>query len=219
MANDTPAPVPVVGSVLQSLPLKEVFAAPLVAVIEAHNAACSALETFIEKVGHEKETGKIKFVEFKYTENEPDGGQLTRSIQVPLLAVLPLPAFGVDRLTVDFDVKVDASEANKDEDQKGLEGEVGAGIGPVSVKLKGSLSHKSEQTRKTDTSARYTVHMEASRQPMPEAFNRVIDTLLANMRAQPVAIKPKTDTSSAALPASTSPLSVQPATQPEAKQS
>lgn len=215
MANDTPASVPVVGSVLQSLPLKEVFAAPLVAVIDAHNAACSALETFIEKVGHDKDTSKIKIVEFKYTETEPDGGQLTRSIQVPLLAVLPLPAFGVDRLTVDFDVKVDASEAAKDEDQKGLEGEIGAGIGPVSVKLKGSLSHKSEQTRKTDTSARYTVHMEASRQPMPEAFNRVIDTLLANMRAQPVAVKAKpasTGTGTATLPAPT-----QTAAQPEPK--
>lgn len=219
MAKDTPAQVPVVGSVLQSLPLKEVFAAPLVAIIEAHNTACSALETFIDKVGHDKD-GQIKTVEFKYTENEP-GGQVSRTIQVPLLAVLPLPAFGVDKLIVDFDVKVDASEASDEQDSKGLEGEASVGYGPVSVKLKGSLSHKSEQTRKTDSSARYTVHMEASRQPMPEAFNRVIDTLLASMRPTQPAVNSaapvagNTTTGTTALP---SPTPATPA-HPEVKQS
>jgi hypothetical protein len=181
MANESSNnSLPVVGSVLQSLPLKDVFAAPLVAVIEAHNTACNALETFIQKVGH-NDKGELKSVEFKYSENEP-GGQVNRTINVPLIAVLPLPSFGIDRLSVDFDVKIDASEANSDADAKDIGGEAGVGWGPVSVKLKGSVSHKSEQTRKTDTSARYTVHMEASRQPMPEAFNRVIDTLLSTMR-------------------------------------
>ena len=181
MSVDKQSSVPVVSQVLTALPLKEVFAAPLVAAIEAHNSACSALEQFIERVGRNPKTGEITTLQFRYSQQSGSAEPAQRSIEVPLIAMLPLPAFAVDRLSVEFDVKIDAGEAATDSTSKELGGELALGYGPVSLKLKGSVASKSEQTRKSDTSARYTVHLEASRQPMPEAFQRVIEALIAEV--------------------------------------
>lgn len=181
MSVDKQSLVPVVSQVLTALPLKEVFAAPLVAAIEAHNSACSALEQFIERVGRNPKTGEITTLQFRYSQQSGSGEPAQRSIEVPLIAMLPLPAFAVDRLSVDFEVKIDAGEAAVDSSSKELGGELALGYGPVALKLKGSVASKSEQTRKSDTSARYTVHLEASRQPMPEAFQRVVEALIAEV--------------------------------------
>lgn len=181
MSVDKQSLVPVVSQVLTALPLKEVFAAPLVAAIEAHNSACSALEQFIERVGRNPKTGEITTLQFRYSQQSGSGEPAQRSIEVPLIAMLPLPAFAVDRLSVDFEVKIDAGEAAADSNSKELGGELALGYGPVALKLKGSVASKSEQTRKSDTSARYTVHLEASRQPMPEAFQRVVEALIAEV--------------------------------------
>lgn len=175
---------PVVSKVLSSLPLKDVFAAPLLAAIEAHNTACSALEEFIEKVGRDRKTGQVQTLQFQFSQRDGSGETQQRSIELPLIAVLPLPVFGVDRMTVDFDVRIDAGEQEVKSEGKELGGELAAGFGPVSLKLRGAVSSKSEQTRKSDTSARYTVHLEASRQAMPEAFHRIIDALVGGILPQ-----------------------------------
>ena len=204
MPEKEPAPAPAaatpaVSRVLASLPLRDVFAAPLVAAIEAHNTACSTLQQFIDKAGRNKD-GSVSTVQFRFSQNDSSGAQSQRTIELPLIAVLPLPSFGVDRLTVDFDVRIDAGESDTSGQSKELGGDLSLGYGPVSLKLKGSLSNKSEQTRKTDTSARYTVRMEASRQPMPEAFNRVVDALVGEIVPKPALPAPAPSPAPASTP-------------------
>lgn len=204
MSEEQKSSTPVVSKVLSSLPLKEVFAAPLLAAIEAHNSACSALEQFIEKVGRNPQTGEVQRLQFRFAQQDDSGVTHQRTIELPMIAVLPLPSFGVDRLTVDFDVRIDAGESDSASSGKELGGELGVGYGPLSVKLKGAVSSKSEQVRKSDSSARYTVHMEASRQPMPEAFNRIIDALVAE-------IMPKRSTPALTAPSATPAIPATPA--------
>ncbi|VWC14596.1 hypothetical protein BDO18943_05476 [Burkholderia dolosa] len=45
------------------------------------------------------------------------------------------------------------------------------------MSLSGRVSHKSEQTRSTDTRAKYSIHTQVKRQSPPEALMRVIDFL------------------------------------------
>ncbi|MNC65137.1 hypothetical protein D3C75_1154010 [compost metagenome] len=51
------------------------------------------------------------------------------------------------------------------------------GWGPFKLDMKGSISHKSTQTRKSDTRARYAFNTTLRRQDPPEAVMRVIDFL------------------------------------------
>ncbi len=51
------------------------------------------------------------------------------------------------------------------------------GWGPFSVSIQGKVSHKSEQTRKTDTRSKYSFDVTAEHAGAPEALHRIIETL------------------------------------------
>lgn len=180
MADETP--MPAVSGILKSLPMQTMFAAPIMAAIDCHAAACQKVVEFINSVGF-NEDKTVRMVRFQYTEPQfdaagnPTGQNLARVADIPFIAAVPLPSLGVEKVTVDFDLSVDTSDtsSSSDEASASLEGTVGFAWWKVS--FKGSYTHKSEQVRKTDTRARYTVHLEASRQEPPEALMRVIDAI------------------------------------------
>jgi hypothetical protein len=176
------APANPVGGILKSLPISTMFAAPVQAAIETHTQACKAVAAFIDEVGM-TEDGQVRMVRFSYKEAEIDesgeatGKSIDRVIDIPFIAAVPLPAIGVELVTVDFDLEVSTSESSSSQTESKGSFSAKAGWGPFSVKMSGSVSHKSQQTRKTDTRAKYTVHLEARKQEPPEALMRVIDCL------------------------------------------
>jgi len=173
-----------IGSLVKSLPMEMMFLAPLEAATKAHSMMCKALASFIDEVGLTKE-GKVRMVRFEFTDSlrdekgDPTGKSVQRVIDMPFLAAVPLPALGVQKVTVDFDCQVDTSESNTgSQEYKGsLSGSVGWGF--FSASFSASVACKSEQTRKSDTRSRYTVHIEAAREGPPEALMRVIDAITA----------------------------------------
>lgn len=187
---DAAAPASPMGQILQSLPMQTMFAAPVMAAIDCHTAACEKVVEFITKVGFNADK-TVRMVRFEYTEAQLDtagnatGNNIQRVIDLPFIATVPIPALGVEKMTVDFDMQVDTSDSQttSDEASASLEGTVGFAWWKVS--FKGSYTHKSEQVRKTDTRARYTVHLEVARQEPPEALMRVIDAI-TNASARPL---------------------------------
>lgn len=177
-----PTPMPAISGILQSLPMQTMFAAPVMAAIDCHAAACQKVVDFINNVGFNADK-TVRMVRFQYSEPQfdvagnPTGVNISRVVDLPFIATVPLPSLGVEKVTVDFDLSVDTSDSSSssDEASASLEGTVGFAWWKVS--FKGSYTHKSEQVRKTDTRARYTVHLEATRQNPPEALMRVIDAI------------------------------------------
>jgi len=179
-----------IGGIIKSLPMSSMFAAPVQAAIETHTLACKSVAAFIDDVGM-TEDGQVRMVRFAYNEAEMDtegnatGTTLERSVDIPFIATVPLPAIGVELVTVDFELEVSTSESKSSETEKKGNFSAKAGWGPFSVSMSGSVSHKSEQTRKTDTRAKYSVHLEARKQEPPEALMRVID-ILTNAASKPL---------------------------------
>lgn len=181
------------GAMVKSLPIEAMFSAPLVAAIKCHTAACESVAEFIDKVGMAgpPDQRTVRMVRFQYKEAQldangnPTGNAIDRVIDMPFLAAIPLPTFGVDKVTIDFDLQVDTSESTSSstESSASISGKVG--FAWWSVSFQGSITHKSEQTRKSDTRAKYTVHLEAGRQNPPEALMRVIDAI-TNAAARPI---------------------------------
>lgn len=181
-------------SILKQLPIRTMFAAPLEAAIDAQTLACQKTAEFIEEVGFTT-NGAIRMVRVEYDEpridenGNPVDGFNKRRLYMPFIGgIAPIPNFGIDKLIVDFDLEVSTSDqkSSKTEEEGKATGKVGWGV--FSVSFSGSISHKSEQTRKTDTRAKYTVHLEASRQEPPEAFMRVID-YITNSVSKPIIIE------------------------------
>lgn len=185
MAEATP-----VAGIIKSLPIEHMFAAPVMAAIKCHREACKAVADFISEVGL-NEDGTVKMVRFSYSEAEHDtdgnatGNVLERIIDLPFLAAVPLPALGVEKVTVDFELEVNTSESSKKSTEAKGSMKAKLGFGWWSVSMSGSVSHKSEQTRKTDTRSKYSVHLEAGAQSAPEALMRVVDTL-TNAATRPI---------------------------------
>lgn len=169
-----------VGSVLNALPLDKMISTPLMAMINAQIASSKAYADFI--LGVCVEEGKARAIQFDYDETVTDAeGNVAevrkKTMRIPLIAAITHPNIGIDKGTINFEMTVSQSEESHSETAGSGGFEAKMGWGPFSVKVHGTVSHKSEQTRKTDTRAKYTIGVEAGRQPPPEALMRVIDFL------------------------------------------
>lgn len=98
--------------------------------------------------------------------------------QVPFLSMVPLPALAVEEVSVNFELEVSTSESSSSSTEYGGEVAGKVGWGWFSASFSAKVSHKSEQTRKTDTRAKYTVAIRAARQEPPEALMRMIDMVV-----------------------------------------
>jgi hypothetical protein len=179
-----------IGSVLNSLPMEMMFAKPLMAALDAHTAMCIQLGEFIDRIGFvtpvAPATGpkSVRMVDWAWTApqyndaGDATGKTLDLKASIPFLSMVPIPALAVDEVTVDFELEVNTSESSSSstEAEASLSGTVGFAWWKASFSAK--VSHKSEQTRKTDTRAKYSVHIKATRQNPPEALMRMIDMVV-----------------------------------------
>ena len=178
----------------KGLPIGELIANPLVAAATAQGKLAAVTEQFIEEVGLEKGDGdtlKARTVDFDYDaiveqkETAEDGTETTttvvepRSMKVPLLSIVNTPALSVKNVTIDFDMKVQTSSENKSETSASSEfsAKYKAWWSPVRASFTASVANKSTNTRKSDNSARYTVHCEARDDGAPEGLMKVLDIL------------------------------------------
>ena len=136
--------MPPVAGQISALPVHKMVATPIIAAIDAHKAACGAFAEFFDQVCLD-ENGDAKIVRFGYQSIERDeegqstGQSVKRVIDMPLLAVLPMPAFGVDKVEVDFEIEINNIEETKSATDSKVDVSVKYGFGPWGVKANGSI--------------------------------------------------------------------------------
>ncbi|MBF7140895.1 MULTISPECIES: DUF2589 domain-containing protein [Pseudomonas] len=177
-----------IGSVINALPLDRMIAGPLQAMIQAQTAASKSYADFL--LGVCIKDGKAVAVKFDYDETITDEngtykGTVAKSMQIPLLAAVTHPNIAISEGTVEFELTISQAAEEATETQKGGEMAASLGWGPFKMAVKGQMSHKSTQTRKTDTRARYAFNTKVVRLDPPEALMRVMDAL-TEAAAKPV---------------------------------
>jgi hypothetical protein len=202
----------------KGLPIGELIANPLIAAAQAQGKLAGITEQFIEEVGLQKDPNdstklQARTVKFGYDAvvekktTDPTTGEETtttvaepRSMNVPLLAIVNTPSLSVKQVKIDFDMKVQSTSENKSSTSANVSTKANykAWWSPVSASVTASVGSKSENTRKTDNSARYTVHCEARDDGAPEGLMKVLDILGD-------AIKPTQKGGAAAAPAPVGP--------------
>ncbi|WP_431824680.1 DUF2589 domain-containing protein [Burkholderia sp. F1] len=169
-----------IGSVINALPMDQMIAGPLKAMISAQTQAARSYADFLMQVCIQG--GKAVAVQFDYDETLVDEsgvskGVVQKTMRIPLLAAIVHPIIAIEEGTIDFEMEVTQSEKASSSTEAGGELKAKIGWGSASVNLSGRVSHKSEQTRSTDTRAKYSIHTQIKRQQPPEALMRVIDFL------------------------------------------
>jgi hypothetical protein len=178
----------------KGLPIGELISQPLLAAAQAQGKLAGITENFIKEVGLQ-DVGKdpknpvlkARTVDFHYDaviEEKDTSGETTtkvepRHMKVPLLGIVNTPNLSVKDVTIDFDMKVQSSTEHNDSTSVKVDTSVkyASWWSPVSASMTASVGSKSSNTRKTDNSARYTVHCEARDDGPPEGLMKVLDIL------------------------------------------
>lgn len=186
-----------IGSVMNALPLDRMISGPLQAMIQAQVTASKSYADFL--MGVCIQDGKAVAIQFDYDEAITDEqgvykGTVSRKMQIPLLAAVAHPNIVVEEGTIDFELTVSQQAESSSETAGSANFGASLGWGPFKLNVRGQVSHKSSQTRKTDTRARYAVSTKVRRQDPPEALMRVID-FLTDAATKPITL-PNTETRS-----------------------
>ena len=183
-----------VGGIVRSLPMGEMISVPLLAVADAQRALAKSTADFINEVGFVKDKDGKTYCKMvrgvvrrsaKNAQGEPTGVVEEVSADAPILCMSPIPTLAIKRAKIEFELTVDTTESSESESkvEGSAEGKVGWGV--FSASFKASASHRSAQTRKTDTRARYAFSVEAEATDPPEGLMRFLDFLL-NAASDPV---------------------------------
>ena len=183
-----------IGSVINALPMDRMIAGPLQAMVQAQVTASKSYADFLMQVC--VQDGKAVAIQFDYDETIIDEqgeykGVVSKTMKVPLLAAITHPNISIDEGNVEFELIINQMSEDTSATEMGAEVTGSLGWGPFKLNVKGSVSHKSAQTRKTDTRARYAFNTTMKRQEPPEAMMRVIE-FLTDAATKPTVIKTAT---------------------------
>lgn len=173
------------GSQFKALPIEDLIGAPLVAAAQAQGKLAGVTVDFIKEIGlnntgtEESPVYEAVNVEFSYTNAEGD----VSSLSVPLLSVINVPSLSVKTAKVEFEMTVNTSTKNTTSTESSAELKAKAGWGWGSASFKGSVSKSKFSSRETDTSAKYSVTVEASDDGYPEGLSKVLDMLNESIKS------------------------------------
>lgn len=173
-----------IGQQFQGLPMDQLIGSPLSAAADASIRLANSTADFINKVGFDAE-GNVRNVAFRYekrsTNDDGTSNLDEMKVDVPMLAIVPIPNLQVDEVNILFDMEVKQSERSETAVDVGATITGTARLGIISVSVSGSVSAHQANTRSSDNSAKYHVDVRATNHGTPEGLARVLDMMAANV--------------------------------------
>ncbi len=179
-----------IGQELSSLDFESMIGGPLSAVIKAQAQSAITSVDFIKSVGFTDD--KPTMVSFQYkkpVEVTTTTGDTTTtdvelrdySLDVPLLAMLPIPFIRVEETTIDFNAKITSVQKRSLTSEHGLGVEFGTklDLGKFSASLKVNYSYKRSTTSSSKVERTYSlaVHVRAVQDELPAGTERLLNIL------------------------------------------
>ena len=195
------------GDQFKGLPMGDLIGGPLTAACNAQVQLANATANFIKVVGFlppatndndANAVGGVRTAIFKFS--RPTGGAPDTNgvvpmeaveLEVPLLAIVKVPALSINKVDITFDMEVKNSEASKEstDASASLSASLKFGWGMFSgtVNISGSVSSHKENTRSSDQTAKYHVEVHATDDGMPEGLARVLDIIAQSVAPKKIA--------------------------------
>ena len=170
------------------LPMDQLIGGPLKAACNAQTLLAKASSDFIKDVGlNDDGKGNLSARTVDFGFNKPvqaaDGTTTMEQVdlQVPLLAIINTPSLSVKEAEVRFTMEVKSSTSSKTTSDTKAEltahAKYNAGLFSCDVTVHGSVANHSENSRKSDNSAKYDVKVVARDDGPPEGLMKVLDML------------------------------------------
>ena len=184
------------------LPMDQLIGGPLKAACSAQTLLAKASSDFINDVGlNDDGKGNLTARTVDFAFNKPvqaaDGTTTMEKVdlQVPLLAIINTPSLSVKEAEVRFTMEVKSSTSAKTTSDTKAEltahAKYNAGLFSCDVTVHGSVANHSENSRKSDNSAKYDVKVVARDDGPPEGLMKVLDMLNDAIAPTPAAAASK----------------------------
>lgn len=192
-----------IGDQFSGLDMQNLIGGPLRAAADASMQLADSTANFINKVGFD-ENGNTRKASFQFEKKSFNEDGTTNEdemkIDVPMLAIVPIPNLQVDEVNILFDMEVKESEKSESATDLSATASGSLNLGIVKVNISGSVSSHSSNTRSSDNSAKYHVDVRATNHGTPEGLARVLDMMAASVSPSLVSSTPK-DANGQELPA------------------
>ncbi len=166
------------------LPLGLLICQPILEAAKGQLALCQVyINTLFEMAFDNPEetdpdkrtTRTIRFTFDRLILDKTTGKQSTKTLtlNVPLISLVPLPAFTMDDLSVDFEMEIKESNINTDTSHSDFGSTESFSFWGCDASITGNVSADSSHTRHTDNSAKYNIHAHAVQQPPSEGMAKL----------------------------------------------
>jgi Protein of unknown function (DUF2589) len=204
------------------LPIDTLIAGPLMAAVSANNAMAQSQVNFMLSTCFNKGSDTTSdtqlwepiMIQMNLTRNlissatasdsTPSVSNITTTIELPILTIIPLNSLAVDDVSVEFTMQVksatssDTSQTTASTTSGTASGTGSIGWGPFSLSMTASISYSSSSNSTASThyeasnSASYDVKVHAGQLPLPLGVGLIIQAYAANIT--PIML-PKSSTS------------------------
>lgn len=182
--NNGTSPVlgdPNVTDNFKGLPMRELIAAPLIAAAEAQQELAATAWNFYQQIAFDGKSGnKARILEFDVERPIQQDGKMTtmsQSVKAPFIGLVPIPSLLIDRVDVDFQMEVTDTSNVKSTTNTEVEAKASAKHWFINAEISGKVTTARENTRMTNQTAKYQIHVSASQQPQTEGLSKLMDIM------------------------------------------
>ncbi len=178
----------------QGLPIAELIASPLRAACDSQKLLAQSAYEFMTQIGFtDKEATKARLLQFKL--QRPIEGQTGSSeitVNAPFLGLVPIPALLIDDVQIDFQMEITDTATSKENTSSEVSSDAQASFnfgffGKGSISVHGKVTSSRENTRSTNQTAKYQVHVSARQQRPTEGLSKLMDIMAACIEPIPAA--------------------------------
>ena len=164
----------------KGLPMRELIAAPLIAAAEAQQELAATAWNFYKQIAFDDDGKTARVLEFDIKRPIQQDGVMTtmpQSVKAPFIGLVPIPSLLIDRVDVDFQMEVTDTSNVKSTINAKVETKVSGKSWLISAEISGKVTTTRENTRMTNQTAKYQIHVPASQQPQTEGLSKLMDIM------------------------------------------
>ena len=176
------------GDQLNGLDIEALMGGPLKEEYRTKKKLPESNKKFLQDIGLDEldENGARKIITTEFSlpipSHSEDGGIGSEevSLDVPMLAVVNIPTFGIDSVDVTFDMEVKSSEGTPDK-QRELDAKTYFGVGPfkMDVNIKTSIASHQKDSKVSDNSKKRHIQLHPKDYGTPDRLARMQELLRA----------------------------------------
>ena len=164
----------------KGLPMRELIAAPLIAAAEAQQELAATAWNFYKQIAFDDDGKTARVLEFDIKRPIHQDGVMTtmpQSVKAPFIGLVPIPSLLIDRVDVDFQMEVTDTSNVKSTTNAEVEAKASAKHWFINAEISGKVTTARENTRMTNQTAKYQIHVSASQQPQTEGLSKLMDIM------------------------------------------